>query len=138
MIVLSNDSDFYVFDVPGVINASFIFSNYSSFLKYGRNYSRVPRGVIVYSRQELLSSFDLSVEEFICCCMISGNDFVSRIKKAKELNLNFIGTIIPFVKQHHLTSSQKCAEFYHSLNPKVSIEEVESILVSHSVVLQSN
>lgn len=138
MIVLSDDSDFYVFDVPAVINVSFIFNNYRSYLIYGRNISRVPRGVYVYNRQKLLSNFDLSPDEFVCCCMIAGNDFVSRIEQAKELNLNYIGAIISFVKQRHLTSKQKCAEFYHSLNPEVSVEEVESILASHSVVLRSS
>lgn len=138
MIVLSDDSDFYVFDIPAVINVSFVFNNYRYYLKYGRYSFRVPRGATVYNRQKLLSSFDLSPDEFVCCCIIAGNDFVSRIKQANKLNLNNIGAIISFVKQRHLTSKLQCAEFYHSLNPKVSVEEVESSLASHSVVLRSS
>lgn len=111
-----------------MINIHHVFLNYQYFLAKNRDYSYVPEGAMFYSRTRLLCAQHLSVAEFICCCMISGNDFVPRIKQANELSLSSFDSIISYVKKQNLKSSKECAEFYHSLNPTISVCEVESML----------
>lgn len=89
-----------------------------------KSYSCVPPGVMVYSRKRLLTSLKLTENELICCCLISGNDFVSSISQNEELKLSNFDEIVSFVKQQNLTCVESCAEFYHSLNCEVSVEQV--------------
>lgn len=120
--MLTNDSDFFVYDVPGVVDLESLLDDFYLIMKYNKVLPPLERLVCVYHLQRFLQIHHISYNEFVCSCIIKGNDFVKGIQ-SNEFTYDFM-SVMAFVKRQGLFSVDEFASFYHSLNEEVSEQDV--------------
>ena len=120
--VLTNDSDFFVYDTPGVVDLESLLDDFYLIKKYNKVLPPLEKLVCVYHQQRFLGIHHISYNEFVCSCIIKGNDFVKGIQ-SDEFTHDFT-SVMAFVKRQGLSSVDEFASFYHSLNEEVSEQDV--------------
>ena len=129
---LTNDSDFFVYPIKGVISLDSIIRNFQRESgSVTRNsciaLSLVPKSVQVYSLRSILSYHQLSYEAYLFSVILQGNDFVEKIQVElpSSRRKRSFGDVLTFTKNLKGEDSRSFyAQSYANLNPKRTAEEV--------------
>lgn len=129
---LTNDSDFFVYPIKGVVALDSITRNFQRESGSATHHSSlalslVPKSVQVYSLRSILSYHQLSYETYLFSVILQGNDFVEKIQVElpSSRRTRSFRDVFAFTKNLKGDNSRSFyAQSYATLNPKRTAEEV--------------
>lgn len=132
---LTNDSDFFVYQIPGMIHLNDIvtgFQTEGSIHIWFSNVelSLVPKSVTIYSVENILEYFHISYQQLLCAVLFQGNDFIpsttySRIPSRSPIRT--FGDLIQYIKRETSISTD-FGDFFTHINRSITDSEVAAFL----------
>lgn len=128
---LTNDSDFFIYQIPGMILLSDIVTGFQTegfiyiwFINI--ELSLVPKSITIYSFENILSYFNISYNQLLCAVLIQGNDFIpstiySRIHSRSPIHS--FGELIQYIRRETDISTD-FGYFFTRINRSITVSEV--------------